>query len=143
MFWCWCGFDERLWFGCLTCMYFFCSGLFPLFYTFPIFFHWINDSYTCILYLNDDDWNVDIDGGALRLYPNSQNEFNPMDVATNGRFDFVDIAPVHGRLIIFDSRLVHSVEKVTSKHRRRRALTLWINRLNDSGVRGEMYQNKM
>ena len=105
--------------------------------------HWTNNSYTCILYLNDNDWNVDTDGGALRLYPNSQYEFDPIEVALNRRFDFVDIVPKNGRLLIFDSRLVHSVEKVTSTHRRRLALTLWINRLNDSGVRGEMYQNKM
>jgi Rps23 Pro-64 3,4-dihydroxylase Tpa1-like proline 4-hydroxylase len=101
------------------------------------------DSYTCILYMNDGDWNVETDGGALRIYPNSHNEFNPSHVAKSHRFEYVDIAPINGRLLIFDSRLVHSVEKVTTMHRRRRALTLWINRLNDSGVRGEMYQNKI
>jgi Rps23 Pro-64 3,4-dihydroxylase Tpa1-like proline 4-hydroxylase len=132
-------------FGRLTFMCFpLCFGLF----SFPLhsvcaFVGPINDSYTCILYLNDNDWNVDTDGGALRLYPNTQHVFNPSEVVASRRFDFVDIAPKNGRLLIFDSRLVHSVEKVTSTHRRRRALTLWINRLNDSGVRGEMYENKM
>ena len=128
---------------------FFFSFVFDFLFSFSFFAfcrgcHWTNNSYTCILYLNDNDWNVDTDGsGALRLYPNSQYEFDPIEVALNRRFDFVDIVPKNGRLLIFDSRLVHSVEKVTSTHRRRRALTLWINRLNDSGVRGEMYQNKM
>jgi hypothetical protein len=41
--------------------------------------------------------------------------------------------------LIFDSTLVHSVEKVTHPTQLRRALTLWVLRPNDSGVRGETY----
>jgi hypothetical protein len=96
-------------------------------------------SYTCILYMNDNNWDVNIDGGTLRLYPNTQHIYNPMDVTKSDRFKFVDIAPTNGRLLIFDACLVHSVQKVTSVYKQRRALTLWINRPNYSGVRGEMY----
>ena len=101
-----------------------------------------SDSYTCILYMNDNDWDLSVDGGALRLYFNSQNIYNPLDVLTNASkpYDFVDISPTNGRLLIFDSCLVHSVQPVLSPYKRRRALTLWINRLNTNGVRGEMYE---
>eukprot|EP00980_Cylindrotheca_fusiformis_P005578 scaffold1183_cov114-Cylindrotheca_fusiformis.AAC.11 len=93
--------------------------------------------YTCILYCNDD-WDEDEDGGALRLYPYSQNLLEADD-AIHQSYGFVDISPKNGRLLIFDSRLIHSVERVTTKTKRRRALTLWINRPNDSGVLGESF----
>lgn len=93
-------------------------------------------SYTCILYMNDNDWDLERDGGALRLYPDSQHFYSLEEAVAAGAF--VDISPTNGRLLIFDSRLVHSVQTVTS-NKRRRALTLWINRPNNSGVRGEVY----
>ncbi|CAJ1954118.1 unnamed protein product [Cylindrotheca closterium] len=87
--------------------------------------------YTCILYCNDD-WEEE-DGGALRLYPNTRNLVHPDDAISDG-YDFIDVIPKNGRLIIFDSCNIHSVEKVTHKTKKRRALTLWINRPNNSGV---------
>jgi Rps23 Pro-64 3,4-dihydroxylase Tpa1-like proline 4-hydroxylase len=93
--------------------------------------------YTCILYLNDNDWDMEQDGGALRLYPNMKDVHvlgAAVGLAAN---NFVDIAPINGRLLVFDSRLVHSVQPVTSTTKRRRALTLWINKPNNSDVRGE------
>lgn len=107
-------------------------------------------AYTCILYLNDNNWDVDIDGGALRLYPHTQEYRTPEEAvdASNvkeesytddGVPSFVDISPINGRLLIFDSRLVHSVNKVLSSTKVRRALTLWINKPNDSGVSGEKF----
>ena len=92
--------------------------------------------YTCILYCNDD-WEKE-DGGALRLYPHTRNLKNPDDATSHG-FDFVDVRPKNGRLVIFDSCCIHSVEKVTHKTKKRRALTLWINRPDHSGVEGEQY----
>jgi Rps23 Pro-64 3,4-dihydroxylase Tpa1-like proline 4-hydroxylase len=38
----------------------------------------------------------------------------------------VDINPKGGRLLVFDSSMVHSVEKVTQSRIPRRALTIWI-----------------
>ena len=93
-------------------------------------------AYTCILYMNDRDWNLETDGGALRLYPNTQHLRN-VDEALG--MDHVDVAPIQGRLLVFDSCLVHSVQKVKHPNKVRRALTLWINRPNDSGVKGEEY----
>lgn len=110
-------------------------------------------AYTCILYLNDNDWDVKLDGGALRLYPHTQAYHSPeLAVADSsnaektkdgmngdGSSPFVDISPINGRLLIFDSHLVHSVREVLSSTKVRRALTLWINKPNDSGVMGETF----
>lgn len=99
-------------------------------------------AYTCILYINEvgegiqQDWNIETDGGALRLYLNSQSLIT-VDDALRG--EFVDIAPQRNRLLVFDSCLVHSVQELTHPTKTRRALTLWIHRPNDSGVKGEVY----
>jgi Rps23 Pro-64 3,4-dihydroxylase Tpa1-like proline 4-hydroxylase len=92
-------------------------------------------SFTCILYCNDE-WK-ESDGGALRLYPDSHDLMRPDDAI--GTIPFIDIIPKNGRLVIFDSTLVHSVEPVVCGDKTRRALTLWINRPNDSGVQGEKH----
>ena len=92
--------------------------------------------FTCILYCNEN-WQTG-DGGALRLYPNTNNLLNA-DEAISCGYRYFDIMPENGRLIIFDSRFVHSVEKVKHKTKKRRALTLWINRPDNSGVEGEQY----
>jgi Rps23 Pro-64 3,4-dihydroxylase Tpa1-like proline 4-hydroxylase len=84
--------------------------------------------YTCILYCNDN-WTSN-NGGALRIYPDSK--YVP-DVDDAGLY--VDVIPQNGRLLIFDSMLVHSVERVIGDEQKRRALTLWIKRPDDSGVK--------
>lgn len=91
--------------------------------------------------MNDNDWDLERDGGALRLFPGSQHFPTPSKAVAHIAAGFVDISPFNGRLLIFDSRLVHSVQTNTSagNNKRRRALTLWINRPNNSGVRGEVY----
>jgi hypothetical protein len=93
--------------------------------------------YTCILYLNEN-WCSESDGGALRLYPDTRDLVRPAH-APKYHYPYVDISPANGRLIVFDSCLVHSVEPVTSKEKTRRALTLWILRPEQNGVRGEIY----
>ena len=87
---------------------------------------------------------MDQDGGALRIYPRSQHFRTPDEAVTcssreTGGAGHVDISPINGRLLIFDSHLVHAVQKVTSPNKVRRALTLWINRPNNSGVGGETF----
>mmetsp|Transcript_35807 Transcript_35807/g.83427 ORF Transcript_35807/g.83427 Transcript_35807/m.83427 type:complete len:324 (-) Transcript_35807:976-1947(-) len=83
--------------------------------------------FTYILYCNDG-WDLRKDGGALRIYP----DCNTGTVKESSKY--VDINPINGKLLVFDSRLVHSVEKVTSKTRRRLALTLWALRPEDRNI---------
>jgi len=87
--------------------------------------------YTCILYCNDN-WTKH-DGGALRLYPHTRHLLEEDDAVRH--YNYIDVLPQNGKLLIFDSCLVHSVQPVTSETKTRRALTLWINRPDDSGVK--------
>ena len=66
---------------------------------------------TLILYVNDADWCVQRDGGALRLEP------------TDGSASH-QIAPIGGTLVIFDSRRVW--HEVLPSKRLRFAITLWV-----------------
>jgi Rps23 Pro-64 3,4-dihydroxylase Tpa1-like proline 4-hydroxylase len=93
--------------------------------------------YTCILYANDD-WKAQ-DGGALRIYPETQHLYPARQALERDDIDYVDVMPKNGRLLVFDSCLVHSVEPVTCPEKVRRAFTLWVTRPNDSGVQGEIY----
>ena len=90
---------------------------------------------TAILYLNEG-WEVR-DGGQLRMYLDSAHcEIPNTAKATH---NYVDINPSNGKLLLFDSRMIHSVEKVLHRSKIRRALTLWITRPEESGVTGEKY----
>eukprot|EP00525_Craspedostauros_australis_P003519 CAMPEP_0198113132 /NCGR_PEP_ID=MMETSP1442-20131203/4875_1 /TAXON_ID= /ORGANISM="Craspedostauros australis, Strain CCMP3328" /LENGTH=445 /DNA_ID=CAMNT_0043770141 /DNA_START=45 /DNA_END=1382 /DNA_ORIENTATION=+ len=89
---------------------------------------------TGILYCNDD-WDLPTMGGALRIWP--QGRDHPVRSPDPARY--VDVEPRNGRLLLFDSCLLHSVEPVTTREQTRRALTVWINRPDDSGVKGETY----
>ncbi len=90
---------------------------------------------TAILYMNEG-WEKG-DGGQLRLYLDSSDVIHPNMVLDE--HDFIDINPSNGKLLLFDSRMIHSVEKVLKEGKTRRALTLWIIRPEESGARGEDY----
>lgn len=67
---------------------------------------------TCVYYLTPEDWNVQMDGGCLRLFQNSST-------------DWFDVAPYSNRLVIFRSDGVeHQV--LPSLRRPRTALTIWM-----------------
>jgi Rps23 Pro-64 3,4-dihydroxylase Tpa1-like proline 4-hydroxylase len=90
--------------------------------------------FTAILYMNEG-WTKG-DGGAVRLYLRSQALQYVQEVYSESeepRWHVVDVLPSNGRLLLFDSRLVHSVEPVLSE-KKRRALTLWIKRPMEGGV---------
>uniref|UniRef100_A0A7S4SSV7 Fe2OG dioxygenase domain-containing protein n=1 Tax=Alexandrium monilatum TaxID=311494 RepID=A0A7S4SSV7_9DINO len=74
---------------------------------------------TAILYANPPDWDVKRDGGALRIYPDSEGLIGGVQKLRKP----VTVAPVGGRLVVFFSALWHEVMPAT---RPRRALTLWI-----------------
>jgi len=87
--------------------------------------------YTYIYYCNDD-WNLQQDGGALRVYYSSKKE-------RYGK-GYVDINPIHGTLVIFDSTMLHSVEPVVANNKQRIALTLWaLEPIQDVKIQGETY----
>jgi Predicted proline hydroxylase len=88
--------------------------------------------FTCILYCNDD-WDMKVHGGALRIYPGTIDVTDPMSVKAHN-VPYTDVNPTNGKLLIFDSRLVHSVEKVLDPYKKRLAMTIWINRPEDNGV---------
>ena len=90
---------------------------------------------TAILYMNEG-WEK-ADGGQLRIYLDSVGVLHP-DVVV-GKHKYIDINPSNGKLLLFDSRMVHSVEKVLNQDKTRMALTLWIIRPEENGIAGEDY----
>ena len=90
-------------------------------------------AYTAILYCNDN-WHPS-DGGALRIYKDSTLLANVQDACNI--CDYTDVFPKNGRLIIFDSALVHAVREVQTD-KLRRALTVWLTQPTDCGILGEI-----
>uniref|UniRef100_A0A7S1QK27 Fe2OG dioxygenase domain-containing protein n=1 Tax=Alexandrium catenella TaxID=2925 RepID=A0A7S1QK27_ALECA len=80
---------------------------------------------TAILYANSPDWDVKTDGGALKIYPDSEVFADGVPKGSKG----VTVSPVGGRLVIFFSALWH---EVCPAKRPRRALTLWILRPDEA-----------
>jgi hypothetical protein len=76
---------------------------------------------TAILYLNDSTppWEETANGGMLRLYigANSKDDIGTTAVSVH------DIAPVGGRLVLFDSQKV--LHEVLATNRDRYAITVW------------------
>ncbi|KAJ1446311.1 2OG-Fe(II) oxygenase superfamily-domain-containing protein [Pelagophyceae sp. CCMP2097] len=74
---------------------------------------------TTILYLNPSDWDLTRDGGALRLFGGAEAGDRCGETATG----VLDVSPLGGRLVVFESRRVlHAVLPAT---RRRLACTAW------------------
>lgn len=72
------------------------------------------------MYLNDLDWELDRDGGALRGYIGAEDDD---EEGVTARV-VVDVCPAGGTLVIFRSKkLLH---EVMPAHRRRWALSMWI-----------------
>jgi hypothetical protein len=75
---------------------------------------------TAILYLNEEDWSVERDGGQLRVFLECTDKD---DTATAA--EVRDVAPIGGRLVVFKSREVpHAVLPVTGG-KARMALSCW------------------
>ena len=72
------------------------------------------------------------------MYQNSAVVLHPHTVLDGGN-EYIDINPSNGKLLLFDSRMIHSVENVFNKNKTRRALTLWMVRPEESGATGEDY----
>ena len=77
---------------------------------------------TLIAYLNDG-WDVEAEGGALRLYPDAPPAADTDEALPRGRH--VDVPPEVGTVLLFRSQLLHEVRPNRSGGRRRCALTMW------------------
>jgi hypothetical protein len=82
---------------------------------------------TIILYLNEEVWDSTGDNtmetntnGMLRCYLNTEED----DMTGASATEVIDIAPIGGRMVIFDSRRV--LHEVCPSLNRRRALTCWV-----------------
>ena len=75
---------------------------------------------TSILYLNDEDWNAERDGGQLRMFLNCADKDDTTTAA-----EIRDVAPVGGRLVVFKSREIpHAVLPLTGS-KARMAMSCW------------------
>ena len=75
---------------------------------------------TSILYLNDEDWSAERDGGQLRVFINCTDKDDTTTAA-----EIRDLAPVGGRLVIFKSREIpHAVLPLTGG-KARMAMSCW------------------
>ena len=92
---------------------------------------------TAILYLNEG-WKVS-DGGQLRMYLNTAFVENVKSCDGDTQMPYIDINPSNGKLLLFNSRMIQSVEEVVSKSKVWRALTLWIMRPEKSGIIDESF----
>eukprot|EP00877_Chromochloris_zofingiensis_P015121 jgi/Chrzof1/9863/Cz04g18220.t1 len=86
-----------------------------------------NRSITAILYLNQS-WHVQTDGGALVLY-NGAYMGPLLGAGVTAGEPAVTIAPLGGRLVVFDSRLDHEVLPAFAS---RYAITAWFYRSDAS-----------
>eukprot|EP00747_Dinoflagellata_sp_TGD_P017191 gnl/TRDRNA2_/TRDRNA2_125660_c0_seq2.p1 gnl/TRDRNA2_/TRDRNA2_125660_c0~~gnl/TRDRNA2_/TRDRNA2_125660_c0_seq2.p1 ORF type:complete len:319 (-),score=49.71 gnl/TRDRNA2_/TRDRNA2_125660_c0_seq2:3-959(-) len=71
--------------------------------------------YTCILYLNAEDWDASHDGGCLRVFPAASST----ELGSS-----LDLAPIGGRLVVFCSRTMRHA--VLPSRRQRIAMTMWL-----------------
>jgi len=78
--------------------------------------------YSLLLYLNDPGWNVDRDGGALRLHLDGGGDECPLGIEAN----YVDVAPAGGTLVLMASDAVP--HEVLDTQRERVAVVGWYNR---------------
>jgi SM-20-related protein len=72
--------------------------------------------YSLLLYVNDETWDVETDGGSLRLYLNTEEEHSST----------LDVPPTSGTLVLFQSNAIpHEVLDTT---RERCVVVGWYNR---------------
>ena len=83
---------------------------------------------TCILYANDDDWELERDGGSLVLEPPTPTTraraAAAKTAAAAAKAESVEVTPSGGTLVIFESRTVWHAVRPSKKLRY--ATTLWV-----------------
>ena len=79
---------------------------------------------TAVYYVTPEDWDSELDGGALRLFPPRSATSSTTDCTCDCR-QFHDVTPYRDRLVVFRSDLVEH-EVLPSLRRARTALTVWL-----------------
>jgi len=78
---------------------------------------------TAIYYLTDDDWNDELDGGALRIFHGDESSEKGSSLLSSS-LPYTDVIPYRDRLVVFRSdRVEHQV--MPSHRRQRLAITIW------------------
>ena len=77
--------------------------------------------FTFIYYLTPDDWDAELDGGALRVFYSEGNQKSSGKKSP----DYFDVTPFSDRMVIFRSDHVEH-EVMPSLRRERVALTIWL-----------------
>jgi SM-20-related protein len=78
--------------------------------------------YSLLLYINDETWNCQVDGGALRMHFDSGGDELPKDEEPN----YQDIHPTGGTLVLFQSDAIP--HEVLDTQKERMAVIGWYNR---------------
>lgn len=78
--------------------------------------------YSLLLYINDENWNCQVDGGALRMHFDSGGDELPDHEQANYR----DINPTGGTLVLFQSDAIP--HEVIDTQKERMAVIGWYNR---------------
>ena len=86
---------------------------------------------TTIVYLRRDPW-VHSEGGTLRLWPKGGSTVLEWELTRTATA--VDVEPLGGRFVVFDSSLPHEVQPVAGSGAPRCALTLWVHAANASST---------
>jgi SM-20-related protein len=79
-------------------------------------------SISLLLYLNPADWNMQNDGGQLRIHLDSSKDELPLGQEPN----YIDVEPRGGTLVLFESNAIP--HEVLDTNRERMAVVGWYNR---------------
>ena len=78
--------------------------------------------YSLLLYLNDESWDPEVDGGKLRIHLDGGGD----DIPIGKEPEYVDVDPIGGTLVLFRSELIP--HEVLDTRNERYAVVGWFNR---------------
>ena len=78
--------------------------------------------YSLLLYLNDEGWNPEVDGGKLRIHLDGGGD----EIPVGKEPEYVDVDPIGGTLVLFRSELIP--HEVLDTRNERYAVVGWYNR---------------
>jgi len=82
-----------------------------------------------VYYVTDADWDLEQDGGALRIYPNKDDPE-----------EYEDIAPMQNRLVAYFSHQLPN--EVLQPNKNRLSLCFWLSEMIEKGMEGDSVAQK-